>query len=157
MVKSNISTPELRGHRSRCNDNRGFTLVEVMVTVVIVATLASLAVSSYAAYATRSRIPEATANLAVKQVQMEQFYQDNRVYTGAPACDSDNATSQYFSFSCTVLTDTTYTLRATGRGPMLGFGYSVTQDNTRATVSVPSGWALPSPNTCWVSKQGGLC
>lgn len=137
--------------------SRGFTLVEVMVTVVIVTVLASLAVSSYAAYATRGRIPEATANLAVKQVQLEQFYQDNRTYAGALACDSDSATSPYFTFTCPVLSDTAYTLQATGRGPMAGFAYTVTQDSSRATAAVPSGWSLPSPNTCWVTRQGGAC
>ncbi|MDB5971605.1 MAG: prepilin-type N-terminal cleavage/methylation protein [Hydrocarboniphaga sp.] len=160
-----MGTPEHQGRyksrQGRCgrsgHRSRGFTLVELMVTVVIITILASLALSSYAAYATRGRIPEATANLAVKQVQLEQFYQDNRIYTGAPACDNDSATSKYFTFSCSVLTDTAYTLLATGRGPMLGFSYTVTQDSSRATAAVPSGWSLPSPNSCWVTRQGGVC
>jgi len=143
----------IRSHRRA----RGFTLLEVMVTMLIVALLSALAMPSYVYYVTRGRIPEATANLAVKQVQLEQFYQDNRTYSGAPACESDITTSAYFSFTCTTQTASTYTLTATGLGPMAGFSYTLTQSNARSTAAVRSGWTLPSPNTCWVTRKGGLC
>ena len=152
-----MCTAELRVPRNSVDGNRGFTLLEVMVTVVIVAVLSTIAVSSYSAYVIRGRVPEATANLAVKQVQMEQFYQDNRSYLAAPPCDADTISSQYFNFSCSTLTASAYTLLATGKGPMTGFRYTVTQDSTRATAAVPAGWSLPSPNNCWVTKPGGIC
>lgn len=142
--------------RSRLR-SQGFTLLEVMVTLLIIAILSALAMPSYVDYVTRGRVPEATANLAVKQVQLEQFYQDNRTYAGAPACEGDNGSSEYFSFSCTTQTATSYTLAATGKGPMTGFGYNLTQSNARSTTAVRSGWSLPSPNTCWVTRKGGLC
>lgn len=142
---------------------RGFTLIELVIAVAVVAILTAVALPSYRAYIIRGNIPEATSNLASKQVQMEQFFQDNRTYVGGPACASDTTTSRVFDFSCTDGTDvvaaTTFTLTAVGKGTMAGFSFSVTQTGAKSTRAVPagSGWSQPSPNNCWVTKKGGLC
>ena len=134
----------------------GFTLIELMVTVVIVAILAAIAVPSYTAYVVRGKIPDATSNLATKRVQMEQYFQDNRTYVGAPACNADTTTSQYFTFSCpTAPTAVTYTLQALGTGTMAGFTYTLDQDNNKVTVAAPAGWTTSA--TCWVTKKDGTC
>lgn len=136
---------------------RGFTLIEIMITVVIVGILAAVAIPSYSDYVTRGRIPDATSGLATRQIRIEQFFQDNRSYLGAPDCVADDSSSSSFNFSCTVQTSVTYTLQALGKNSMLGFTYTLDQNNTKATSEVPAGWTLPSPNTCWVSKKGGAC
>ena len=134
----------------------GFTLIELMVTVAIVAILAAIAVPSYQEYVTRGKIPDATSTLASKRVQMEQYFQDNHTYASAPACTSDSSTSKYFTFDCSVAgTATAYTLRATGSGTMSGFVYTIDQDNKKVTTGVPSGWT--SNNSCWVTKKDGSC
>lgn len=135
----------------------GFTLIELMITVAILGILSSIALPSYRDYVTRGKIPEALGTLAAKRVQMEQFFLDNRTYVAAPACTSDATTSKYFTFSCSAQTATTYTLQAVGQGSMAGFTYTLNQSNAKATTAVPSGWATPSPNTCWVTKKGGVC
>jgi type IV pilus assembly protein PilE len=137
--------------------SRGFTLIEVMITVAIVAILASVALPSYRDYVIRGQIPEATARLATLQVQMEQFFQDNRTYIGAPACNADSATSKVFDFSCTASNATTFTLQAQGKAAMAGFTYTLNQAGGKATGAVPAGWAQPNPNNCWVTKKGGVC
>jgi type IV pilus assembly protein PilE len=134
----------------------GFTLMELMITVAVVAILASIALPSYTNYVIRGKIPDATSNLASKRVQMEQFYQDNRLYTGAPACNNDTTSSKYFTFSCTVLTANTYTIQAAGTGSMAGFTYTIDQSNTKQTTAAPAGWG-PTSTTCWITKQGGAC
>jgi type IV pilus assembly protein PilE len=134
---------------------RGFTLIEVMITVAIVAILAAVALPAYNDYITRGRIPEATAGLAERQVRMEQHFQDNRTFVGGTACNTSAA--KYFEFSCDAVTAAGYTAKATGTGPMAGFTFSVTQSGVKKTDQVPAGWALPSPNDCWVTKKGGLC
>ena len=134
----------------------GFSLIELMVTVAIVGILASIAVPSYSDYVTRGRIPDATSTLAVKRVQMEQYFQDNKTYANAPGCVSDTASSQYFTFSCsTAATASTFTLEAVGIGPMTGFTYTVDQSNAKATTGVPTGWT--GSGSCWVTKKGGAC
>ncbi len=138
----------------------GFTLIEVMIVVAIVAILGTIAVPAYKDYVTRGKIPEATSELAARQVQAEQFFQDNRTYAdGAntnPACVA-NAGGHNFDFDCSVQTATTFTVRATGKSAMAGFVYTVNETNTKVTVGVPAGWSLPSPNTCWVTRKGGVC
>ena len=133
----------------------GFTLIEVMIAVAIVAILAKVAYPSYADYVMRGKIPDATSGLASKRVQAEQFFQDNRTYVGAPACTADTTTSQFFNFSCSAQTATAFTLQAVGKSSMLGFTYTVDQSNAKATTAVPTGWATNT--SCWVTKKGGIC
>jgi type IV pilus assembly protein PilE len=137
----------------------GFTLIEVMITVVIVAILATVAVPSYQDYLIRGRIPEATSRLASKQVQMEQWFQDNRTYVGGPGCTADAASSKYFDFNCIdngdAVTATTFIITAVGKGPMANFKYTINQTGLKTTRAVPSGWT--APNNCWATKKGGVC
>ena len=136
----------------------GFTLIELMMVVAVIAILGAIALPAYNDFIVRGRIPDATSHLAAKRVQMEQFYQDNRTYVNAPPCANDAASSKYFTFSCSVAgTATVFTLQAVGTGTMSGFTYTVDQAGTKTTGAVPSGWSLPSPNTCWVTKKGGIC
>jgi type IV pilus assembly protein PilE len=137
---------------------RGFTLIELMIVVAVVAILAAIALPSYSDYVTRSRIPDATSNLAAKRVKMEQLFQDTHSYAGFPDCAAtDTTSSTYFDFSCAVAgTATVFTLQATGKGTMTGFTYTIDQSNTKQTVNVPAGWSLPAGN-CWVTSKGGAC
>ncbi len=136
----------------------GFSLIEVLIVVAIISILASLVVPAYSDHVIRGRIPDATSNLASKRVLLEQYYQDNRTYLGAPACNADNNTSAYFNFSCTVQTAETYTLDAAGKGPMAGFNYTVNQANVKQTVTTPPDWeAAAMPANCWITRKGGAC
>lgn len=139
---------------------RGFTLIELMMALVVVGILTAIALPSYTSYIVRGKVPDATSNLATKRVQMEQFFLDSRTYMGAPACNADTTSSpKNFDFSCPVQTATTYTLQAAGKGSMAGFTYTVDQANvkTSAFASAPSGWVAATPNNCWVTNVGGVC
>ena len=151
---------------------RGFTLIEVMITVLIIGILASIAMPNYRDYVTRSRIPEATAGLSDVRVRMEQFFQDNRTYPAScvvaptlPAATTPPTQLQLplgesFGFSCAT-TPTTYTVTAAGINTMAGFAYTVDNFNGKASnfsgTASANGWTSHTPNTCWVSKKGGGC
>ena len=147
----------------------GFTLLEVMIVVVIIAILAAIAVPSYTDYVTRGRVVEATANLSDARAKMEQYFQDNRSYpTGcviSPAAPGATTiqvqAGQYFDLACGGLSATTYTVTANGKGTMTGFTYTIDQTNTRTSAFTGSGtstgWTAASPNNCWVLRKGGMC
>lgn len=140
--------------------SQGFTLIEVMITVAIIGILSAIALPAYRDYITRGRIPEATSQLAAKQVKMEQWFQDSRSYqaTGGTACyigASDTTSSKYFTFTCSASSATAYTITATGTGAMTGFVYTIDQSGNKATTGVPTGWTTST--TCWVIKKGGVC
>ena len=148
---------------------RGFTLIEVMIVVLIIAILAAIAVPSYTDYITRSRIIEATAGLGDARSKMEQFFQDNRTYpTGcvvAPAVPGATTIQvsalQYFDLACGGFGVNTYTVTANGKGPMAGFTYTINQDGVKTSAFSGSGnsagYTAASPNTCWVLRKGGYC
>ena len=141
----------------------GFTLIEVMVTVGIVAILAAVALPAYRDHVMRGRISEATSNLATMRVRLEQFYQDNRTYEDA--CEEETGIvppDDDFTYSCLEveedLADTTFTAQASGveNGLMDGFTYTIDQSNARRTTALPDGWGSV-PQNCWVIKKGGIC
>lgn len=142
----------------------GFTLIELMIVVAVAAILATVALPAYQNYVTRGKIPDATSALSAKRVQMEQFFQDNHTYAGAPACTNDATTSSYFTFACTGVVDANnYTLVATGGNggnqSMAGFSYTINQSYAKTSAIVApanSSWVAAS-NTCWITRTGGSC
>ena len=59
---------------------RGFTLIEVMITVAIVAILAAVALPSYREHVRKSRRAEAQAYLMAVASRQQQFLLDTRRY-----------------------------------------------------------------------------
>lgn len=139
----------------------GFTLIELMFVVVIVAILAAVAIPAYSNYVTRGKIPEATSTLSTLRVQMEQWFQDNRTFVGGP-CAPAAGTTQYFDFACSVApTAIAFTIQATGKSGkgMGGFSYTIDHNNTKtSTITSPAGtdWQATQGN-CWITNTGGQC
>ena len=93
-------------------ESRGFTLIELMITVAIIAILAAIALPNYTQYVVRGKIAEGTSELAQWRNRMERFFQDNRTFDGG--CEATKpASTKYFTYSC-VAADESYTLTATG-------------------------------------------
>lgn len=144
----------------------GFSLIELMIAIAVVAILTTIALPSYRDYVTRGKITEATSNLADMRVKLEQFFQDNRTYVGACAAGTTAPLptgTKYFTFTCPTLTATTFTVTATGIAAqgMDGFVFTVDQANTQATAitagsaAATAGWTGNA--ACWVIRKGGSC
>jgi type IV pilus assembly protein PilE len=141
---------------------RGFTLIELMIAVAIVAILAVIAVPSYTEYVRRGRVTEAVSALSGMRVKMEQYFQDNRTYSGACAAGTvaPAPSSPTFTYACTLVAGppSQYVVTATGKPgtPVDGFQYKIDEANTRWTVmAAPSTW--PSKPDCWVLRKDGSC
>lgn len=137
----------------------GFTLIELMTSIAIVAILSAIAFPSYTDYVRRGRIAEATAALAAHRVSLEQYYQDHRSYGAGSACGVAAPTGAAFSYACeTGNSGQAFLVTATGgsaRG-MAGFIYTVDHSGLRRTTGLPGGWGT-APLDCWVSTKGGAC
>lgn len=143
---------------------QGFTLLELMIVVAIIAILSAIALPIYSDYVTRSKITEATNNLSAYRVSMEQYYQDNRNY-GTTACGIDaNAASsnlKYFTLTCAGPASAgtsasgyqSYVATATGKTGTAVAGFSYTIDNSNnKTSTVPTAWG--GSQTCWITAKG---
>jgi type IV pilus assembly protein PilE len=100
---------------------RGFTLIELMVTVAAIAILASVAYPSYLGHIQSSRRANAKADLVELAGFMERFFTENNRYdqdlsgtaTALPFNQSpQDGTAKYYNIGL-VAGQTTYTLRAT--------------------------------------------
>jgi type IV pilus assembly protein PilE len=160
-----------RSRIARCDRSRGFTLIEIMITVAIIAVLAAIAIPSYQDYVRRGYVVDGTNGLATMRADMERYFQDNRTYekvsaTVLPPChaDLDESKRKFGNFvvSCAGaagLKPTQFTLTATGSGPANGVIYTITELNVRATTGMPpawSGWTTPC-TTAWIVKKGQAC
>jgi prepilin-type N-terminal cleavage/methylation domain-containing protein len=159
------------GARLQRRVGRGFTLIEVMVVVAIVAILAAIAIPSYRDYILRGQLVDATNLLSAGRANMERYFQDNRTYAtvtaGAiePPCSAvipvAQRTQGLFILTCPAApTATAYALTVTGTGAVAAFSYTVDQLDSRTTTIAaggPTGWVTPSPNTCWMVKKGQAC
>lgn len=117
----------------------GFTLIELMIVVVIMAILAAIALPSYQNYVTRAKIKEAQSNLIALSLSAENVYQRTLSYpTSSPATTTTAATKALFNswnpssadFKYTYLSDgATYTLTATGETSTKVSGCTLTLTN----------------------------
>lgn len=142
----------------------GFTLIEIMVVVGIVAILAAIAVPNYTEYIRRGKVSEALAQLSSLRVQMEQYFQDNRTYQTVPPagtnCGVPMLATKYFTYAgvCGNPPPSIYTITATGIAAqgMAGFQYTVNEVNVKTTVMLaPATW--PGNGNCWVIRADGAC
>ena len=133
---------------------RGFTLLEVLITIVIVGILSAVAVPAYSDHVTRSRTAEAFTALGSAQANAEQFWSNNRTYVGFDASAAFPAATPNFTYALGNASASGYTITATGRSKMAGFTYTIDQNGTRATTATPA-WGTNT--ACWVDKKGGQC
>lgn len=117
---------------------RGFTLIELMVVVAIVAVLASIALPSYRRYVVDAR-RKAAAACAMEGAQfMERFYTTNLRYdlttagvaVALPASTCRNDLATFYTISLTGVAARAYTVQAVPQGAQ------ATSDTKCGTMSV---------------------
>ena len=146
----------LAGYRPRvfapriAGDSRssGFSLIEVIVTLLILSLLSAFAFSSFNSYVRRARAADALEQLDIFRTRMEKAFQDNGNY-GVGACAINlPAGVDKFDFSCVLGPNgQSFTGSATGSGTMAGYVFSINELGFRRTESFP-GAAVPAD--CWM-------
>jgi len=99
----------------------GFTLIELMVVVAIVAILASIAIPSYQEQIRKSRRGQAKADIVEYAQMAERYFTINNTYVGftLPTTQSPRetgATARYSLALSPAATATTFTIAATAQG-----------------------------------------
>ena len=111
----------------------GVTLIELMVVMVIIATLTALAVPAYQSHVTKTNRNAAKSCLSEYAQFMERYYTTNLTYAGAtpsPGCQSDSNLSQRYAFTTSNIAQRTYTVTATP------IGIQATRDTQCAVLGI---------------------
>lgn len=75
--------------------NRAFTLIELLITVAIIAILAAIAVPNFLEAQTRAKVSAAKASLAAVQTALEAYAVDNNRYPYAETVGPDSPLNTY--------------------------------------------------------------
>lgn len=144
---------------ARRHAKAGFTLIELMIAVAVLAILSTIAIPAYMNYALSSKLTEAFAMLGDYRLKMEQYRQDNRSYAdplNANTCGvALPATGKYFDFGCTIAASgTQFTATASNKagvnmGNAADYSYSIDQTGVQNT---PKFAGATGPNGIWKNK-----
>jgi type IV pilus assembly protein PilE len=125
-------------------NNRGVTLLELLIVVAIIGILAAVAIPAYDGYVTRSRRSDAFTGLETARAAQEMYRAEYGFYSGAltslAGCSSGMAGSNY-TISLTRADTTNYTATAQPKEKQTGdFWFRVDQDGTQEYSSDGSTW-----------------
>ena len=82
----------------KMKQQKGFTLIELMIVIAIVAILVALAVPAYTDYTIRTKVGECINGAAVPKLQISEYYETVGAYPGTSSeagIDSPAGDSQY--------------------------------------------------------------
>ena len=128
--------------------SHGFTLIELIASMLIIAILTLLALPAYSGYIARSKLRAAQNDLIALSLNVENYYQQQLTYPSTTAGTTQTQTAlpgwapaqaANFSFQIQSASASTYSLKATGTGAGVS-GYAITLDsgNTRQLTN-PAG------------------
>ena len=124
-------------------NNSGFTLVELMVTVVIIGILTAVAYPSFTEYANKAECSDGMDTLLQQAALMEEFYNVGDTYNGATLANAASPKGYYAISFAQASTAFYYKLAAT---PVDTNQYTLTLDSV-GVKGEESGGA--SSVNCW--------
>lgn len=130
----------------------GFTLIELMMAVVIIAIIAKIAIASLSYYSLKGRRSDGLNAILAISLAEERYRSNNTTYGSlAQAYNSVTASPQgYYTLSVSGNTATGYTITATGQGSQANDKEGSTSCAT-LTYAVSSGTITKTPAACWPS------
>jgi type IV pilus assembly protein PilE len=131
---------------------RGFSLVELMVSVAIVGILAAIALPSYRRYVFEGNRTDAIKTLAFYQQALERCYSQNFTYVGCAQIPGMPvaSTDKYYSITMPTLTATSYEIDATATGTQVPDTQCTTFKITQAGMQTAfDNTNTDQTQTCW--------
>lgn len=127
--------------------NAGFTLIEMLVTLVILSILTIAAYPSYVAWIVKAHRSDAMATLTQDQTLLERCYAQSFTYVGCTSLPAfpQTSTQGFYSIALSNLTATTYTLTATPIG-------SQARDERCASMSIDQSGQRTAANSAAVAQ-----
>ena len=97
---------------------RGFTLIELMIVVAVLAILAAVAIPSYNEYITTSRRSDGQIALMDLSTRLERYFNEKNTYVGATIPSLYPATSpkKFYNLQISNTTATSYRIQAVPQG-----------------------------------------
>ncbi|MGC4078524.1 MAG: type IV pilin protein [Rubrivivax sp.] len=137
--------------RSRPAAPAGFTLIELMIALAVLAILTAVALPSYNSYVRRAKIPVGLDALSAFATRMEQRYQDVGNYGSNSACAFTPSNVDNFTLSCELTNSGQgFTATATGTGTVSDFSFTINASGARTTTY------KSTTLNCW-STKGTVC
>jgi prepilin-type N-terminal cleavage/methylation domain-containing protein len=101
--------------------NKGFTLIEIMIVVMIIGILLAIAVPNFVRARETSRASTCQANLKQIDSAKEQYAMENRLGTGGAVTAANIAPNYIKAFPVCPSTTAAYTVNAVGTNPTCGY------------------------------------
>lgn len=139
--------------RHRAAHRRGFTLVELAITLAVVALLAAVAYPSYNSHMTRARRADAKQALLDVAQRLERYYTERGTYAGATLGGTtgiypDTSPNGYYTLAIGTQTADGFTISATPQGVQTGDACAAFGYNQLGEQSVSAAATL-SAGKCW--------
>jgi type IV pilus assembly protein PilE len=133
------------------NQQRGFTLLELMITVTLLAILVGIAYPAYTSYMVKARRVDGVAAINHAAMFMESWRSDNATYAGGDGDAAFPANSErgYYTIATTAAaTASGYTLKATPAG-IQASDTACTSLTLSSTGTRGYTGTAPDVDTCW--------
>ena len=133
----------------RRRSQRGFTLIEMMITVAVIAILAAIAIPMFSKETRKSKAKsEVGAMFGELGIRQEQYKLENGVYLATSACPSTTVPSGTAAASCVTASGPWVPLKVRLPSEKLICSY-VTTIGTGTGATAPTGFTFTSPAGAW--------
>lgn len=150
MSVPGAANPALQRRRRGAYGSAGFTVIELMIVVAVIAILSAIALPSYSAYMARGYRAEARAALMQAAQWMERVATATGTYPSALPNTLKSVPSDTYSIAANVDTDgLTFTLTATAKGRQANDrcgNYTLTNAGETGVTGATGG---ASASECW--------